>query len=132
MVLLSTDDLLLVSAAAMRGTRHEVGAPPADQELLMRALARCVEMVDVVGSEDPIEVAARLAAQVTWQQPLGNASDRTALLAMAVLLDQGNVMPPRDWAGCAELIKDQRGSGMGPGARTEQLQKWLESAVVGG
>src|SRR5258708_39170763 len=132
MVRLSTDDLLLVSAAAMRGTGHEVGPPPADEEFRMRALAQCVEMVDVVGSEDPIEVAARLVAQLTWQQPLGNASERTALLAMAVILDQANVTPPRDWAGCAELIKDQRRSGMGPGARTEQLQKWLESAVVGG
>ena len=130
MLRLSTDDLLLISTAAMGHGRPPAAEQVTDVKADLGTIARIIELIDVIGSEDPIDDAARLVAHLVWERPLGTASERTALLAVAVILDQNDVRVPFDWTGCAELIRSQRRSGLGLGARTEQIRDWLQSGLA--
>jgi hypothetical protein len=121
---ISMDDLERINAAVIKAGRSSAEPPPPDA-IALNHVATALEQAEGFSMEDPVRLAAHLAAYVSWARPFGSASDRTALLTAAVVLDLTKAKMPRDWAGGAALLVEFRTLGVGPGARSAALKDWL-------
>jgi hypothetical protein len=124
----SMDDLVRLNDAVVNaGPRR---TEPADLDpVALKQMTMILEQAEVFSLDDPFDYAAHLAAYVSWVRPFGPSSDRTALLAAAVVLDLAKAKVPPDWTGGADLLTALRASGVGPGARSTAIRDWLGAST---
>jgi hypothetical protein len=124
----SIDDLVRLNAAVIN-SEHPGSEAPSPDPIAMKHMITVLGQAEGFSLDDPVAVAAFLAAYISWVRPFGPTSDRTALLAAAVALDLAKVRMPRDWAGFAALLVAFREKSTGPGRRSAVLTDWLGNST---